>query len=150
MNSLLSDKLSQWVVSPNNTEIDALLRAALDSYKDGLDMDGTVSSMSVLPMNTSLSLPFTAPIPGPTHGSSNKRLFTAPKSDNEVVSARAKGVPLKLKYCVCLWEAWRDHRSPSTGKAISNAEGCLCSHNARFLIYLQCISGILFSRLFDN
>ena len=48
-----------------------------------------------------------------------QRRFAEPKTDVEIAAARAQGVPLKTrqdnKYCLGLWQAWRDHRNSTTG-----------------------------------
>ena len=46
----------------------------------------------------------------------------APKTTEEIVRARKKGIPKKTqedtKYCVHIWDEWREYRSTSTGIAI--------------------------------
>ena len=50
-------------------------------------------------------------------------VFAQPKTDKEIVQARAEGVPVKTqqdtKYCVGLWEEWREHRNQTTAANIA-------------------------------
>ena len=119
MNAFLSEEILEWLTSPHKTEIDALLAAALDDYESGAG-----SERSEAEKNGSSPLPG-APLPTSSSSLSSCTepavnlppisRFAKPKTEQEILQARAQGVPNKTiqdtKYCVRVWEAWRDHRN---------------------------------------
>ena len=111
MNGLLYDDLLQWILSPQESEIDGLLSQALDAFEASQVQETESHVDTVTPTASSSSL----------RGSACR--FAEPKSDEEIAEARAKGIPLKTqqdtKYCVRLWEDWVDHRNSTTGENIA-------------------------------
>ena len=119
-------------VFSNNTEetyIDNLLQAALDSYENTAPpepSDGTVQAHGQLssPTHSAHTRTRTQQLSSSSsHLLGLHRRFAAPKTEAEIVQARTKGVPLKTqkdtKYCVGVWESWREYRNSTTGAAIA-------------------------------
>ena len=111
MEQLLSDELLEWLHSDIEVEIDRRLLAASDSYEKSLP-----SQSQELVIETS-SAHQTSPAP-----SKPSRTFAAPKTEEEIRNARAKGVPSKTvedtKYCVNLWNEWKRYRQETLGDSI--------------------------------
>ena len=109
MEQLLSDELLEWLRSDIEVDIDRLLLAASDSYEKSLQNHELVSETS--------SAHQTSPAP-----SKPSCTFAAPKTEEEIRNARAKGVPSKTvedtKYCVNLWNEWKRYRQETLGDSI--------------------------------
>ena len=111
MEQLLSDEPLEWLRSDIEDDIDRLLLAASQSYAKSLlsqshELTGETSSahqMSPVPYKPS-------------------RTFAAPKTEEEIRTARAKGILSKTvedtKYCVKLWNEWKRDRQETLGDSI--------------------------------
>ena len=111
MEQLLSDKLLEWLQSDIEDDIDRLLLAASESYEK-----------SLLSQTQNLSDKQAPPIKQAQPPSNHSRTFAAPKTEEEIRNARAKGVPSKTvedtKYCVNLWNEWKRYRQETLGDSI--------------------------------
>ena len=120
MEELLSDELLEWLHSDIEVDIDRLLLAASDSYEKSL-----LSQSQELVSKTS-SAHQTSPAP-----SKPSRTFAAPKTEEEIRNARAKGVPSKTvedtKYCVNLWNEWKRKPSATPSQTSPSSAEVSCS-----------------------
>ena len=111
MEQLLSDELLEWLQSDIEDDIDRLLLAASESYEK-----------SLLSQTQNLSDKQAPPIKRAQPPSNHSRTFAAPKTEEEIRNARAKGVPSKTiedtKYCVNLWNEWKRYRQQTLGDSI--------------------------------
>ena len=99
--------------------IDDILQAALDAYENSLDnTQGNVSGAHIL-YNASAA----AASSSSSHLCPTTERFATPKSGEEITEARMQGVPFKTekdtKYCVCVWESWKEHRIKTTKSDIA-------------------------------
>ena len=108
------------------TYIDNLLQAALDSYENTASLepsDGMVPNLFSPTHQDSTRTQLLSPSSSSSQLLGLHRRFAAPKTEAEIVQARTQGVPLKTqkdtKYCVGVWESWREYRNSTTGAAIA-------------------------------
>ena len=101
MNDFLCDDLLQWILSPQESEIEELLSQAFGTSQSESHVD------TVTPTFCANSAASSSSLCGST---CHKCHFAEPKSDEEIAEARAKGIPLKtqqdMKYCMRQWEDW--------------------------------------------
>ena len=130
MDAFFSEDILQLLLEPadstsSNLDVNALLLAALESYKDKHDTEAVLqpvlsaaetshSHFSISSTSASGTQPCATPA---------TPRFAQPKTDKEIVQARAEGVPVKTqqdtKYCVGLREEWREHRNQATAANIA-------------------------------
>ena len=102
---IFSAEIQEFLLFPND-EVDALLAAALNSFERELDAKTYKTQVFTCAsaLVTQLLQPFCT----------RSGRFAEPKTDKEIEEARTKGIPQKMredtKYCVSLWQAWREHR----------------------------------------
>ena len=115
LGDLLSTSLLEYCgcdTEEDERTIDSFLIAALESYEREYANDPAQPIQQPHPQSTLTS---------PTLNSTF-RPFAAPVSDEDIVKARVESVPKKTredtKYCVNLWEEWRNYRLQHTTATI--------------------------------